>query len=192
MNEHIVELMQIGEFDKAIAQLNSLIADDPTDTDAVLAVGISYIESGEYEKGKKALDWFHMNHEPTFESYEALAIYYIRTEDLQQAEEYLLRGIDMTDGTTGNLHRNLAMVYHMQHRHEEAEYYLDEAVSLDPQNFLTQLAVAQMMLMHGEMLEAHTILMGIINSGIAVPEDKYNYILSLLESIEEVVEESDS
>lgn len=186
MHEDIVRLMQSGDFDTAIELLNEVIADDLENYDAILAVAISLLESGRPEEGKRALDYYHTQTPPTYESLEALGIYYIRTDDADNAEFFLKKSLELQP-ENGNVRRNLAMVYLIQNRWDEAEQELKQAIALDPLNYLTQIAVAQFKLFHGELQAASDILNSILTSPIELPPDKAAFILGMLAELDEMI-----
>lgn len=183
MNEEIVRMMQSGDFDTAIAKLNEIISDDLDNYEAILGVAISLLESGRLEEAFKALEHFHKNAEATYESYEALGIYYIRVDDYEKAEEYLKKGLEMNP-ESGNLHRNLAMVYAMKHDLEKADFHLQLALEYDPKNYLTQIAVAQFMIRDHNYSEAAQLLLGILTADFVIPPDKEAYVMHLLAELE--------
>jgi len=187
MDENIVRMMQSGDFEAAIAQLNEIIAEDLENYEAILGVAISLLENGQLEEGKRALDYFHDNTDPTYESYEALGIYYIRIDDNEKAEMYLNKGLELNP-TSGNLLRNLAMVYTMQHRIDEAEQLLQRSIEYDPENYLTQIAVAQFKIRDQKYEEAARLLLNILTANLRLPPDKEDYIKHLLAELK-VVEE---
>jgi tetratricopeptide (TPR) repeat protein len=183
MNKDIVKMMQSGDFDSAIAQLNDIIAEDLENYEAILGVAISLLESGRLEESKKALDHFHNNADATYESYEALGIYYIRVDDYDKAEEYLLKGLEL-EPKAGNLYRNLAMAKAMQHDLDEADRYLQLALKYDPRNYLTRIAVAQFMIRDHNFGEAARVLLDILAANFVIPPDKAEYVMHLLAELE--------
>lgn len=185
MNKDIVKLMHSGDFDSAIAQLNSIIAEDLENYEAILGVAISLLESGRLEESKKALDHFHNNTNPTYESYEALGIYYIRIDEYDKAEENLRKGLELKP-KAGNLYRNLAMVKALQHELDKADEYLQLALKYDPRNYLTRIAVAQFMIRDRNFTEAAKVLLDILTADFVIPPDKAEYVMHLLAELENI------
>ena len=185
MNDEIIELLQRGEFDLAISELNNILAEDLENYDALLGVAIALLESGRLDEAKKALDYFHLNTDGTYDSYEALGVYYVRLEQPDEAEAYFLKAIELAPDN-GNIRRNLAMVYLMQDREDEAEYQLKKAAELDPENYLTQVAVAQYHISQGELNVAEFILRGILEAPFDLPPDKAAFVSYLIEELEKL------
>lgn len=185
MTKDIQELMQKGAFPEAIAHLNDIIAEEPDSLGDILAVAICYLENGDLEKSKKALDYYHSKTDPTDESYEAEAILYLRQDDIETAECLLQRAIALNP-TNGNARRNLAMIHVQNRQWKEAEEELRLAVEYDPHNYLTQIAVAQFKLMNGELQEAGEILVHIMASPFEMPPDKAAFVAHLLEELDKL------
>jgi Flp pilus assembly protein TadD len=183
MDINIVRMMQSGEYTSAIESLNEIISEDLENYEAILGVAISLLEAGRLDEAKKALDHFHNNTEATYDSYEALGIYYIRVDDYDLAETYLKKAIELNP-KSGNIYRNLAMVYAMKHNVEEARAYLQLAILHDPRNYLTQIAAAQFMIRDGKYTEASELLMGILMADFILPSDKEAYVMNLLAELE--------
>lgn len=181
MNDKIKELMISGNYEKAIELLNQAIAEDLEDGDSVLSLAISFIENNELKKGKKALDYFHTLSEVTDESLEALGVYWFKNGEQDKAKSTFLKALDINP-ENGNVHRNVAMIYEIEHDLEKAEHHLSLAVNLQPENYLTQLAIAHVYIDFGNLQGAASILENILSS-YTIPTDKTEYIESLLERI---------
>lgn len=177
--DYVTNLIKAGKFEQAILDLNKMIADDMDNTDLFLTIGIAFIENNQLEEGKKALDYYHSKEEPTAESYEAEAVYWIKKNDLEKSEDYLTRALSL-DPNSGNINRNLSMLYRLKHQSSKAAFYLQRAIDLDPENYLTQIAFAQAMAEAGDFYSAVNILENILDSGIVIPEEKNDYVKELL------------
>lgn len=182
MDEQIKEFMQSGKYDEAIKALNELIADNLEDDALVLSLSISFIENNQLIEGKKALDYFHKLSKPTDESMEALGVYWFKMGHKQKAliSFYCALEINLENG---NVHRNISMIYELLHDFEKAEYHLTQAALFQPDNYLTQIAMAHIYIKHDDIEKAAYMLENILMSGISIPEDKLEYIQSLLKEI---------
>lgn len=182
MNEQIRNFMYSGQYDKAIDALNKLIAEDLEDFESVLSLSISFIENEQLKEGKKALDYLHSFKTPTDESLEALGVYWVKKNQYKKAILSFKAALNLNH-SNGNVHRNIAMVYSMIYDLERAEHHLSQAIMLQPENYLTQLAVGQAYLKNGDFEKATYMLENILLSGIQLPPDKTEYIKSLIKQI---------
>jgi Tfp pilus assembly protein PilF len=183
MEESIKRLFEIGDFERAIKYLNEAIAEDPDDVESIRHVAVAYTESGQFEAAQKALShYFSSVEEPEAEVHETQGILYFRQHEFGKAEHHLLRCIEL-DQYNANAMRNLAMLYKITQHHRESDEYLYASIAIDPYNYLTQVALSQRLIEAGDYDDAKIILQHIIDSEIEIPEDKKEYIESLIDLI---------
>lgn len=184
MREDIQEKLFSGEFNDAIKMLNYEIAEND-DPDLYVAIATAYMENGQVEEGKKAIDYYLSIEDPTDEVYEILGVYYLKNNDIEKTKEYFEHGLQYNP-MNANLHRNISMIYKMEGLEEEYINHLKISANIDPYSYLTMIAVAQAHIEYFELDEAEEILQSIVLSDITLPSDKIEYIESLILKINQI------
>jgi len=184
MREDIQEKLYSGEFEDAINMINYEIAESG-DPDLYIQVATAYIENGQLEEGKKAIDYYQTIEDPNDEVYEILGVYYLKKDDVETTKEYFSYGLQYNP-MNANLHRNIAMVYKMEGLQDEYFNHLQISVNLEPDSYLTMIALSQAYIENYELDEAEEILQAIVLSDVELPDDKTSYIKLLLNKINEL------
>jgi tetratricopeptide (TPR) repeat protein len=126
---------ELGDYEKAVAQLEKAVRLEPEFTDAYNNLGNVYVKKKEYTKALpyylEALKYQPENCQP----YENLGRAYYELQQYDKALEYLAQSLKKNPDS-GQTHVNLALVYHQTGDLEKEILHAERALELFPDNVL--------------------------------------------------------
>jgi len=135
------QLLRTGRFAEAIDLLTAILAEDPSDRQALLNVGIAYTEHGENDKAIKALTHYVADDKANPEAWEALGCAYLRKGEYPSAETHLRAAQELAPDNASIL-RNLSVLLSRTGRGKESFHTLQRAHELNGSDYLTTYALA--------------------------------------------------
>ena len=158
------ELIVRGDYSGAISLLESLVADDPTESAALTALGVAFTEGGEHRKAVKALVRSLQLREDDGEAHEALGCAYFRLGELAEAKRHLERAQELVPEDGGVL-RNLGVVIDRLGDFEGGSRLIERACELNRWDYQAIYALASVRLRQGEIEAALELLERIATEG---------------------------
>lgn len=151
------EFIARGDYEQAIQLLELLVADDPTESSALAALGIAFTESGEHAKALKALERAIALKEDDSDAHQALGCAHFRLKEYQKAKRHLERARELAPDDGGVL-RNLGVVLNQLGDWEEGTRLIERAFELNEWDYQAVYALASVRLRQGELEEAVELL----------------------------------
>lgn len=131
LQETIDQLLIKHQYDDARDLVLPLVQEDPTDTDALVLLGVIQTESGQQEAAEKTLRWYFTCGGTSGEASEALGCCLMRQQRFYDAEPWLERARALLP-QAASVHRNIAVLYHQTGRDQAAYHELQEAIIYNP------------------------------------------------------------
>lgn len=151
------ELIAHADYKGAVALLERLVADDPTESAALTALGIAFTEGGEHHKAVKALVRSLQLKEDDAEAHEALGCAYFRLGELGTAKRHLERARELVPEDGGVL-RNLGVVIDRLGDFDGGSRLIERACELNRWDYQAIYALASVRLRQGEIEAALELL----------------------------------
>lgn len=151
------ELIARGAYHDAVSRLEALVAEDPTDSAYLAALGIAFTESGEHAKAVKALLRALQLREDDPDAHEALGCAYFRLKEFDRAEIHLARARELSPDDGGIL-RNLGVLRNQLGDWSEGTRLIERAFELNNWDYQAVYALASVRLRQGEIEEAIELL----------------------------------
>lgn len=162
LQEELDKLLARRQFEPARELVMPFLYDDPSDTDALLYLGIIQTESGQQEAAIKTLKWYFHQGASSGEAHEALGCAYLRESHYDEAE-MCLRAACKALPESSSVHRNLAIVLHKTGREEGAYQELHRSLECNPHDMFALYALIPVVQNLGKMSEAGTLLRRILS-----------------------------
>lgn len=138
--EQSERLIRTGRFDQAIDLLTEVLADDPSNAQALLNIGIAYTEAGRNDSAIQALTYYVEQDDSNDEAWEALGCAYLRKDEYHQAEQCLDRARTINPQNASVL-RNLSVLLSQTGRGRASFMTLKKAYEINPNDYLTTFAL---------------------------------------------------
>jgi tetratricopeptide (TPR) repeat protein len=151
------ELIARGDYENAVALLERMVADDPTETDALTALGIAFTESSRNDKAIKALLRSLQLREDDAAAHEAVGCAYFRLKAFASAEFHLQRARVLSPDDGGIL-RNLGVVLNNRGDWSGGTKLIERACELNQWDYQAIYALASVRLRQGEIAQAIALL----------------------------------
>lgn len=144
-------------YPEAVELLQTLVAEDPTDSAALSSLGVAFTESGEHEKAIRALSRALALDERNPEAHEALGCALFRLNRLPEAKVELERARTL-DPRSGGILRNLGVIYDKLGDFEGGKRLIEQACALNERDYQAVYAMASIRLREGEIEMAMELL----------------------------------
>lgn len=139
--EESESLIRSGDYDEAITTLTGVLAEEPDNRAALLALGIAYTESGSSQKALKTLHFYLTRDQESDLAWEALGCALLRLNRNAEAEEALMKARALNPQNATVL-RNLSVLMSKTNRGHEAYKLLKRSYEIDNEDYLTMYAMA--------------------------------------------------
>jgi tetratricopeptide (TPR) repeat protein len=146
---YALDLLQHGELTEAVPLLESFLAADPNDTDALYNLGMALSDLGRLDEAKRHLSRLVEIEPNHVNGLVALGVAHQRSGDSADAVEVLEKAVDL-DPNNGYARRNLGAILANSKRNEDAEQHLREAYRILPQDQASVYGLAQCLEASGE------------------------------------------
>ena len=151
------DLIERGDYDRAVELLETAVAENPTDSTALTELGIAFTEGGEHEKAIKALVRSIQLEEGASEAHEALGCAYYRSGRYEEARRHLERARELSPQDSGVL-RNLGIAVDKLGDFDGGLALVEEAVRINAFDYQALYALASFRLRQGALEEALEVL----------------------------------
>ncbi len=159
VNAAASKLLQQGKYDKAIAELNRLVDDDPKDVRTLLKLGDTYVKVGKKNSAIQSYQRVANIYSDQGFYLKAVAVFkqMLRVDSklpevhLQLAEMYQQLGLH---SDSMQHFQQVAVFYEQQGRSDEALGVLKKMVDLDPDNLPSRIKLAELFAQQGRSAEA--------------------------------------
>ena len=183
--ERGLELLQQRKLKEAKDIFEEILLDDPSDVEALCNIGIAFTELGENEKARKALSYCLKIDERNPDALEAMGCAFLRMDEYTEAKKYLEKALDLSAENASVL-RNLGVLYSKMGEAERCYACLQKSALIDPDDYLTQYALASAHAYFRRYAESRTILERLVINDEA-PEDIRSLAEEDLKRLEKLV-----
>ena len=138
--EQSEQMIRSGQFDRAIAVLTDVLAEDPSNLPALLNIGIAYTEAGQNDSAIQALEYYVQQDQESDEAWEALGCAFLRKKDYATAERHLEQAKRVNPQNASVL-RNLSVLLSQTGRGRASFLMLKKSYEINPNDYLTTYAL---------------------------------------------------
>ncbi len=164
----IDNLISIGTYDQAIAELNRILVNEPDNTDALWRIGVCFTEKNDPVRAMKALDYFFQFVQEHPQALEARGCAFFKLGEYEQARAYLEQAENLQPDSS-SIKRNLGVVYSQIGMKKEGYEQFKASYALNPEDYRTEYALAMAHIHFDEFDDAQQILLQMLSQQI--PDD---------------------
>ena len=129
--EEIEQLKDSGKFDEAIRVVNTILARDPSNEDALLQIADIQYRRGEISKADKAVDFLNARKKNDPLWLYIKGILEMEKNNRKEAREYLKKALDLTNGDNHEILRCYGLCEYRYGNREKGMDYLRDAFAMN-------------------------------------------------------------
>ena len=155
--DNIDKLLANSDYEKAIQLLESILVEEPDNTEALLRIGIAFTELNEPKKALKTLDFFFTLREENSEAMEAYGCSHFKLGNYGLAKIYLEKAA-VLNPKSSSIARNLGVTYNQLGEFEKSYKTMLKSYKLNPWDYRTIYALASAHIFYKHYTEAEQLL----------------------------------